>query len=115
MDDLKALQDALYSIKPSDLSYEEWVNVGMALKDEGLSVNLWDDWSRSDSRYEHGVCAKKWNSFSGSGVGVGTIFHYAETYGHFSRSRDLDWDDGLYESDYYHDVLDTEKKPDEPA
>src|SRR5574344_1318354 len=113
MDDLKALQDALYSIKPSDLSYEEWLNVGMALKDEGLSVNLWDDWSRSDSRYEYGVCANKWKSFSGSGVGVGTIFHYAETYGDWSRSRDLDWDDGIFESDYYHDVLDTEKKPDE--
>ena len=113
MDDLKALQDALYSIKPSDLSYEEWLNVGMALKDEGLSVNLWDDWSRSDSRYECGVCANKWRSFSGSGVGVGTIFHYAEIYGNWSRSRDLDWDDGIYESDYYHDVLDTEKKPDE--
>jgi regulatory protein RepA len=113
MDDLKALQDALYSIKPSDLSYEEWLNVGMALKDEGLSVNLWDDWSRSDSRYEYGVCANKWRSFSGSGVGVGTIFHYAETYGDWSRSRDLDWDDGIYESDYYHEVLDTENKPDE--
>ena len=85
----------------------------MALKDEGLSVNLWDDWSRSDSRYEYGVCANKWRSFSGSGVGVGTIFHYAETYGDWSRGRDLDWDDGIYESDYYHEVLDTEKKPDE--
>lgn len=113
MDNLKALKDALYSIKPSDLSYEEWLNVGMALKDEGLSVNLWDDWSRSDSRYEYGVCANKWRSFSGSGVGVGTIFHYAETYGDWSRSRDLDWDDGIYESDYYHEVLDTENKPDE--
>ena len=81
----------------------------MALKDEGLSVNLWDDWSRSDSRYEHGICAKKWNSFSGSGVGVGTIFHYAETYGDWSRSRDLDWDDGIYESDYYHDVYGDKK------
>lgn len=113
MDDLKALQDALYSIKPSDLSYEEWLNVGMALKDEGLTRDLWDDWSRSDTRYENGVCAKKWDTFSGSGVGVGTIFHYAETYGNWTRSRDLDWDDGIYESDYYHDVLDTEKKPDE--
>ena len=113
MDDLKALKDALDSINPSDLSYEEWLSVGMALKDEGSTVDLWDDWSRSDSRYEHGVCARKWESFSGSGVGAGTIFHYAETYGAWSRSRDLDWDDGIYESDYYHDVLDTEKKPDE--
>lgn len=113
MDDLKNLQDALYSIKPSDLTYEEWLNVGMALKDEGLTCDLWDDWSRSDTRYENGVCAKKWDTFSGSGVGVGTIFHYAETHGNWSRSRDLDWDDGIYESDYYHDVLDTEKKPDE--
>jgi len=113
MDDLKTLQDALYSISPSDLSYEEWLNVGMALKDEGLPCDLWDDWSRSDTRYENGVCARKWDSFAGSGVGVGTIFHYAETYGHWTRSRDLDWDDGIAESDYYHDVLDTEKKPDE--
>lgn len=113
MDDLRTLQDALYSIKPLDLTYEEWLNVGMALKDEGLTCDLWDDWSRSDTRYENGVCAKKWDTFSGSGVGVGTIYHYAETYGNWTRSRDLDWDDGIYESDYYHDVLDTEKKPDE--
>ncbi len=115
MDDLRTLQDALYSIKPLDLTYEEWLNVGMALKDEGLTCDLWDDWSRSDTRYENGVCAKKWDTFSGSGVGVGTIFHYAETYGNWTRSRDLDWDDGIYESDYYHDVLDTEKKPDEQS
>lgn len=115
MDDLKTLQDALYSIKPSDLTYEEWLNVGMALKDEGLTCDLWDDWSRSDSkRYAYGVCAKKWDTFSGSGVGVGTIFHYAETYGNWTRSRDLDWDDGIAESDYYHEVLTNEKKEEEP-
>lgn len=114
MDDLKTLQDALYSIKPSDLTYEEWLNVGMALKDEGLPCDLWDDWSRSDTRYENGICSRKWDSFAGSGVGVGTIFHYAETYGHWTRSRDLDWDDAILESDYYHEVLTNEKKEEEP-
>lgn len=113
MDDLKTLQDALYSIKPSDLTYEEWLNVGMALKDEGLPCDLWDDWSRSDTRYENGICSKKWDSFEGSGVGVGTIFHYAETYGHWTRSRDLDWDDGIAESDFYREVLTNEKKEEE--
>lgn len=115
MDDLKTLQDALYSIKPSDLTYDEWLNVGMALKDEGLPCSLWDDWSQSDkTRYKSGICSKKWDSFEGSGVGIGTVFHYAEEYGNWSRSHDLDWDDAILESDFYREVLTNEKKEEEP-
>ena len=36
-------------IDPSVLDYQEWVNVGMALKAEGYSVSVWDDWSRRDA------------------------------------------------------------------
>ena len=43
MDLLKILE----KIPPSDLDYQEWVNVGMALKHEGYTVADWDSWSRA--------------------------------------------------------------------
>ena len=59
MADMKVL-DALSSIDPSMCNYEQWVEVGMALKEEGLSVSDWDSWSRKDAaRWEAGECEKK--------------------------------------------------------
>ena len=43
--------------------------VGMALKDSGLPVTLWEQWSTRDAgRYHKGECAKKWESFHGGGA-----------------------------------------------
>ena len=69
------IQHILSYIPPSDLDYQEWVNVGMALKLEGYDCSVWDEWSRADSRYHAGECARKWNSFNGSAspVTVGTL------------------------------------------
>ena len=54
MADMKVL-DALSSIDPSMCNYEQWVEVGMALKEEGFSVSDWDSWSRKDAaRWEAG-------------------------------------------------------------
>ena len=72
--------DLLNYIDPALLNYQEWVNVGMALKHEGYSVSVWDNWSRTDSkRYHSGECEKKWESFNGSGTPVtgGTIYQMA--------------------------------------
>lgn len=52
------LNEALKYISPSDLSYQEWVNVGMALKEEGYSVTVWDNWSANDNRYHKGECER---------------------------------------------------------
>lgn len=52
------LLNALEYISPSELDYQDWVNVGMALKQEGYSVKDWDDWSRADSRYHNGECER---------------------------------------------------------
>ena len=43
------LLELLKYIPPSSLDYQEWVNVGMALKHEGYSVDVWDSWSQADS------------------------------------------------------------------
>lgn len=107
----KSLLDALYTIDPSRLTYDEWKDVGMALKAEGQSCSVWDDWSRSDStRYDPEVCYKKWETFEGAGVTGGTIFYLAKRFG-YDPNYALDWDDGL--DAYYEEVLTVESKPDE--
>ena len=92
------LLNALKYIRPSELDYQEWVNVGMALKQEGYSVKDWDDWSRADSRYHSGECEKKWQSFNGSAspVTAGTIIQMAKDRGMtFRESKELGWNDEI--------------------
>ncbi len=91
------LLDIIKYINPSELDYQEWVQVGMALKHEGYTASDWDQWSRNDSRYHQGECEKKWNSFRGSSVPVtaGTIVQMAMEHGWRPSYEDheLDWDD----------------------
>lgn len=73
------------SVKEGELIYkgQQWVNVGMALKHEGYSVDVWDTWSKNDRRYHSGECEKKWNTFHGSNspVTAGTIVQLAMEHG----------------------------------
>jgi len=89
-------------IDPTYLSYQEWVNVGMALKYEGYTASDWDDWSKRDSgRYRPGECFKKWTSFEGSGTPVtgATITQIAKDNGWTPRvdreDRELGWEDEI--------------------
>ena len=66
------LISALNSINCTDLDYMTWVQVGMALKTEGMDVSVWDEWSRTDpKRYHPGECQRRWDSFNGSGSDPG--------------------------------------------
>lgn len=102
------LLDVLNHIDPSQLNYQEWCNVGMALKEEGYSPNAWDTWSAQDAaRYHEGECYKKWDSFKGTGVPItgGTIVQYAReqgwTYSHDdSLGTSLDWDATIEKDEY---------------
>lgn len=93
------LIEVLNYIPPSALDYQEWVNVGMALKHEGYSCDIWDSWSRADSRYKEGDCYKKWRSFNeGTSTIVtgGTIFDLATRFGFTKREiKSFDWDDEI--------------------
>ena len=65
------LIDIVNKIDPALCSYQEWINVGMVLKDAGAPVSCWDSWSAKDpERYHFGECPKKWDSFRGSGQPV---------------------------------------------
>ncbi len=102
------LLEILDYIDPAMLDYQEWVNVGMALKEAGYTASVWDDWSSKDSRrYHPGECFKKWDTFRGTSkpVTAGTIVQMAKDQGwqpeHYEakESKSLDWDDMIGSKD----------------
>ena len=93
------LLEVLQNIDPSKLDYQGWVNVGMALKEEGYHASDWESWSSRDAgRYHPGECLRKWKSFAGapSPVTGGTLVQMARDQG-WNPEREpgyeLDWND----------------------
>lgn len=95
------LRSLLPYIPPGELNYQEWISVGMALKEGGYTASDWDDWSRSDiGRYHPGECERKWASFQGCPTPVtgGTLVQMAKEHGWHPGGHDdgpgyeLDWD-----------------------
>lgn len=98
------LSEIIEYINPAELDYQEWVNVGMALKHEGYSVSVWDSWSRKDyARYHKNECERKWQTFRGnsSPVTAGTIVQMAMERGWRPKfeGHELDWNDAIGEKD----------------
>lgn len=100
------VRELLANIDPALLNYQEWLNVGMVLKDEGEPVSVWEDWSRRDlGRYHEGECTAKWRSFHGSAapVTVGTLVQYAKNQGWRPGNMDFDyalaWDAAIGEAE----------------
>lgn len=106
------LKQALAYIEPMSLSYQEWVGVGMGLKEAGLPVSVWDEWSRRDARrYHAGECARKWETFRGTGnpITAGTIVQMALSRG-WRPERDggheLGWEAEIGAKDDLYRVVD---------
>ena len=99
MEQRTSLTEIIEYIDPGSLDYQDWVNVGMALKLEGYPVSVWDQWSRKDfGRYHAGECEKKWRSFSGSTSPVtgGTVVQMAMERGWVpEKGHELDWNDSI--------------------
>ena len=93
------IKEALDFVSPSALTYEEWLMVGMGLKETGLPVAVWEQWSARDGgRYHKGECIKKWESFHGSSKPVtqSSIFQLAYEHGWSGPAgHALDWGDEL--------------------
>ena len=53
MENTLDLLEALEHIDPAGLSYQDWVAVGMGLKEAGYSASDWEDWSRRDGKRYH--------------------------------------------------------------
>lgn len=75
--------DEICRIIPAD-DYEVWIKVGMILKAEfgENAYNLWDSWSSKSESYNPEIMLNKWASFTGSGVGMGTLVAMGKEYGY---------------------------------
>lgn len=88
-------------INPINCTYEEWLQVGMALCHEGYPVEVWDSWSQQDlERYNDGECYAKWDSFRGNPTPItgATITQMAKERGwepkeQAKEDKALAWDD----------------------
>jgi len=79
--DKKLVLMALNSVDGDAITYDEWLNVYMAIasvfsKEETLQIMA--QWARFND-----VDRKKYDTFGYSAISIGTIFHYAKKYGGF--------------------------------
>ena len=99
MTDFTELQQALDAISPGSCTYQEWLAVGMGLKEAGAPVSAWEQWSARDGgRYHKGECARKWETFRGSPAPVteNSIYKMARDRGWAGPAdKELDWDDEI--------------------
>lgn len=106
------LKQALEYIEPMSLSYQEWMGVGMGLKEAGYPASVWDDWSKRDARrYHAGECARKWETFRGTDTPItaGTIVQMALTRGWQpgrTGGHELGWEDEIGAKDEPYRVVD---------
>lgn len=107
---------ALNHISCADLTHDEWIRVGMALKAEGFDISIWDEWSSHDAaRYHPGECQRRWNSFHGSGSPVtgATIVKMAQDRGwspFTGADGIMDWNDVIeYDGDSQPDPVPVRK------
>ena len=94
----KNILSALSYINVAEVDRAAWIQVGMALKEEGYPCSIWDDWSRNDPRYHAGECEKKWAGFNGNTTPVkgGTIVQMAKERGWMPcADGPMAWDDTI--------------------
>ena len=75
------------SFVPRDLSYADWRNIGMGIKQAGLPVSVFSDWSNHQRLNSSGVwvsedCLSQWNRFNSSGITWGSVVHIAKENGY---------------------------------
>ena len=61
-------------LDPDD--YNSWIQVGMVIKDVGLGVDVWIEWSKTSDKFTAGQCEKKWKTFK-KRKGWGSLVHEA--------------------------------------
>jgi putative DNA primase/helicase len=82
-DDPKQLHEALSFINNEELSFDDWTQVGLAIKgalgDAGREVFL--EWSALAAKNDPKQSEKAWKSFKPKNIGAGSIYHWATQAG----------------------------------
>lgn len=78
------IKDVLSYIDPS-CSHDDWIKVGMALKEDGYSYDVFRDWSsQSKEKFSERDCLNAWMSFKKTGISIGTLIWMAQSNGYTS-------------------------------
>jgi len=82
---IEQIERMLAAINPNDLSYDQWLSIGMAIHSQHQDAfPVWDNWSSRGKRYKVGECNKRWGGFDATGpqakVTIGTLFFYAKQH-----------------------------------
>jgi Primase C terminal 2 (PriCT-2)/Bifunctional DNA primase/polymerase, N-terminal len=78
--DAKRIADALQDYGNSDLHYDDWIRVGLAIKRElpsGDGLALWEWWSSLSTKNDPQITRRKWATFDPREITAGTIFYLA--------------------------------------
>ena len=80
-------------IDPDELSYSEWLTIGMAINSQHQdALHIWDQWSQQGSRDKSGECKSRWQGIttgsSRAKVTIGTLFHHARQHGWTPQKND---------------------------
>lgn len=89
---LVKMAEMIAAIQPDQLSYDEWLSIGMAIHSQypgsdGLAV--WEEWSKPGRRYKPKECVNRWNGFDARrGTTVGTLIFHARHAGWQASEED---------------------------
>ena len=77
----------ILSFVPRDLAYADWRNIGMGIKQAGLPVSVFQDWSNNQRLNSSGVwvsedCLSHWNRYNSHGITWGSVVHIAKQNGY---------------------------------
>lgn len=102
--DIQVATAALNHI-PNTFHYDDWLRVGMILKDVAgdSGFELFNQWSATNTqKYDAKITRQKWNSFTGRAkkkVGLGTLVNWAKSHG-YTPPREETYTDGFYYNAY---------------
>ena len=118
MTNIEIISECLGQIDPAALQYDEWLQIGSAIKHEGGDVSIWDQWSRSDRRYRPNDCSARWDGLDKgqAAVTVATVVKICKDHGgtppkpipdDSEMYAEIPMDRPIY---YYNPIIDTPKK-----
>jgi hypothetical protein len=96
LDDIKAALDVTTALADSS---HTWIKIGLAIhaetggSDDGFA--LWDEWSRTSTKYNSKAAKEAWRSFSPRDIAIGSLFHAAKEA--VPGWRAPSWDDDVDE------------------
>lgn len=90
--DTERAKAMLAKIPVADVTYSDWVAVGMILKNNGNALEDWLNWSKDDPRYQEGECFYKWGTFNDDGLTIATLHSFSRAlYGYDEAEYRKEW------------------------